>query len=1146
MATGMSWQQQQQHYSGAAASQPGAGGGQPASVSHWAAEYNQDLHLKMSKKIAQLTKVIYALNTKNDEHEVAIQTLKEAHEEEIQKILIETREKILQYKSKISEEVEVRKRIQSLEESLEQHEKVKQQVLAEFGAYKQKVEEAQLRMETNHLQGVVVMSREIQEMKKTFEEKLQHFMQLEFQFKQHNEVTLEDLQTMHKLEIQELLRTHHNQYDTLNKEKGKLEQVHQAELDALNNKIEEFKLEKVKLVDEFEAKLRKAQAFYEHELEALKQSQKLSSESLLLWKQKDTELKIEFQTQEAALKKELGKLQMDLKIAQEEAHQLSSQCQQLQHALERSKSHMQILQKQLEESQQEASSALVKQNELEDELINSRDRIQQQCTDLLLKSSHIGTLQATQMNHESTIRELELEQYRLKEKISYLEEERNLLQNKNQSLDERQCQQRLALEKYLNEEKEMQQRNYEKEILNLQRNHKDETTTLKENSRKNVAELSQKHQVALDSLHETNEKEQKKMQSEMDQKLEKERLQLEEEKHQLRQQLENLREELTAKLNTANQEVCRLQDLVKKSEQGLGSAEGHISSLKDAQERLQKELDYSRAKLRETSDSLSSAQGELEHQRQEYEARLTTAKEEEKLQLKKFEQDLEQKWKATLRQQHENLREELGKQHSEETRSALAHLSHLKEQDINADKVIWQKKVEDLMNQISLLKQNLEMQLSESQASLQKLQCQFNHERQRLTQQLQEMQEEHKQRQMSVEDAHQIAIRKLEESKERELTEMEEGLYQQHMEELQSLKETHRLNIETLQKETRQQLQNLKTELEEEGVALLASVRSELNYQHAIAIDQLSQGQQQELAGARKELDWTIDLHRLKEEELLERISKLEEEAQRREHRIKELDEENLSVHENLNTLTKELEMKGKEVLKIRSEANQQIRAYEQDIHKKQEKELKDLEAARMREMQSMLTEFDKAQELLKEKISVSEHMLEEAEEKYRNREARPEDLQFINELKEMITERDQLMKKLMDDKKFYQLELVNRETNFNKVFNANPNVGVINPLAKQKKKNDKIASRFVSAPNLSAVESAGVGNGQQQNNRLEPIPNSPVHDVGFNSVKPLPQPIPPKETKRFLSPPQTETPPEPVSPSDPQPQEWFARYFTF
>ncbi|KTG04286.1 hypothetical protein cypCar_00023142, partial [Cyprinus carpio] len=48
-----------------------------------------------------------------------------------------------------------------------------------------------------------------------------------------------------------------------------------------------------------------------------------------------------------------------------------------------------------------------------------------------------------------------------------------------------------------------------------------------------------------------------------------------------------------------------------------------------------------------------------------------------------------------------------------------------------------------------------------------------------------------------------------------------------------------------------------------------------------------------------------------------------------------------------------------------------------------------------------------------------------------------------------MVSEREALVKKLVDDKKFYQLELVNREPGFNKVFNTNPNVGVINPLIK-------------------------------------------------------------------------------------------------
>jgi len=30
---------------------------------------------------------------------------------------------------------------------------------------------------------------------------------------------------------------------------------------------------------------------------------------------------------------------------------------------------------------------------------------------------------------------------------------------------------------------------------------------------------------------------------------------------------------------------------------------------------------------------------------------------------------------------------------------------------------------------------------------------------------------------------------------------------------------------------------------------------------------------------------------------------------------------------------------------------------------------------------------------------------------------------------------------------KFFKLELINRENNFNKIFNANPNIGTLNPL---------------------------------------------------------------------------------------------------
>uniref|UniRef100_A0A8B9TC96 Family with sequence similarity 184 member A n=2 Tax=Anas platyrhynchos TaxID=8839 RepID=A0A8B9TC96_ANAPL len=1096
----------------------------------------------MSKKIAQLTKVIYALNTKNDEHEAAIQALKDAHEEEIQQILAETREKILQYKSKVAEEMDLKRKIQVLEESLEDHKKMKHQALTEFEAYKGRVEDMQLCAEAQHVQRVVTMSREVEEIRKKFEERLRSFIQLQVQYEKDKRTALEDLRAAHRLEIQELLKTQQNQNATLSKGQEKLEELHRLELEDLNNKVEELRLERKKLIEDYEGKLSKAQSFYEHELDSLKRSQLFTAESLHACKEKEVELRKEFQNQESILRKNLGKLKTELQMVQDEAASLREKCQKLQVALSTAENNVQVLQKQLDDVKEEEMSLLSKHKEVESELAAARERLQQQATDLVLKASHIGMLQATQMTQEVTIRDLESEKSRLKEKLSQLEEERNLLQSKTQSLDERQRQQILALEKKVNEARETQREYYEKELVKLQARLEGEAAQLKEAHSKTLEELTWKHHTAIEAAHSNANKDKKKLQMELEQQFEKEKLHLEDDKNQLRQELENLREELTTKLTSANQEVCRLQDLVRKSEQGLGTAEGHISSLQEAQEILQKELELTRARLRETTDSLYNVEGELDQERQQHEAMIAAMREEEKFKVDRMARDLEIKWTENLRQECNKLREELRLQHEEDKKAAMTQLLQLKEREKNAARDGWQKKVEDLLDQISLLKQNLEMQLSQSQSSLQQLQAQFSQERQRMTQEMQELEEEHQQRHKSLQEAHILAFQNMEETKEQEQKALEERLQQKHSEELQALKETHKQAMEGFKLEMEQELQTLRFELEDEGKAMLASLRSELNHQHAAAIDQLRHNHQQELVAAKMELERSIELGRRQEKEFLCRISDLQDELRHRDHHIAELDKEILHLHDNISALTKELEFKGKEVLRIRSESNQQIRMHEQDLSKKHEKELDVLAADHIREKQSMLADFNKTQELLKEINSALQVSLEEMEEKYKNRESRPEDLQLISELKDLIAERDQLIKKLIEDKKFYQLELVNRETNYNKVFNASPNVGVINPLVKQKKKNDKSTNRFVSVPNLSALESSGVGNGHP--NRLDPIPNSPIHDIEFNSSKPLPQPIPPKEPKTFLSPPQTDA--SPVASPDPQRQEWFARYFTF
>uniref|UniRef100_A0A3P8ZKT3 Protein FAM184A/B N-terminal domain-containing protein n=1 Tax=Esox lucius TaxID=8010 RepID=A0A3P8ZKT3_ESOLU len=922
--------------------------GNPSIITSLTMEYTQDLHLKMSKKIAQLTKVIYALNTKNDEHEDEMESMREAHEDEVQHIVTETLDKIMQYKSKMADEADLKRRLQSLEESVDLHEHMKRQALAEFEMYRQRMEDSQLCTEAQHTQRVVSMSREVEEMRRDFEEKLCTFGHAQAQFEQDKRRAIDELRASQRQEVQELLHSQQNQSANSTVDQEKLAELHRAEVEALMERVEELTKEKVCLVEEYEAKLTKAQGYYERELEAMRRTQHITAENLLAWKRTEVELRKEFQAQEATLQRTLGKLRAELQRAQEDGRESRDKSNRLQASLTNAEGTIMNLHKQLEEAIQDGEIWVMQLKDTEHELEASRDRVQQQATEILHKASQIGSLQATHMSHEATIRDLDLEQNRLREKILRLDEERERLLNQSQTTDEQHKQQVLSLEQSLREERQC----YEKELALLRGKYEEEAVRFKEAQALGLEELSENHRLAQESAHNAAEKEKNLLMAEMGQEFEIRRLSLEEQKNCLQQQLDNLKEELSAKLNIANQEVSHLQELVKESEQNLGSAHSRISSLKDTQEKLCIELDATRARVRETSNLLTDLQEEIETQKQQHEAKLMSIRTEEKQKIDKM---------------------------------------------------------------ISLLKQSLELQLSQSQGALQQLQTQFSQEREHLSQQLKELQLEHHHREHRLQEA------------------LEERLKQEQREEVLALKDVHRRTLDILRQQSEQELQTLRFELEDEGKAMLASLRSELNHLHATAIEHLRQ----------------IHLKDNTEEDLLGRISALQQDVCCRTNRITNLDHEIHSLNETINTLTRELELKGKEVLRVRSEANLQIRAHEQDLTKRHERELGELSAVHHRETQIMLSDFNKAQELLKDKISALQILLEGTEDKFRNRESRQEDLQVISELKSMVTEREALVKKLVDDKKFYQLELVNRESSFNKVFNTSPNVGVINPLIK-------------------------------------------------------------------------------------------------
>lgn len=75
------------------------------------------------------------------------------------------------------------------------------------------------------------------------------------------------------------------------------------------------------------------------------------------------------------------------------------------------------------------------------------------------------------------------------------------------------------------------------------------------------------------------------------------------------------------------------------------------------------------------------------------------------------------------------------------------------------------------------------------------------------------------------------------------------------------------------------------------------------------------------------------------------------------------------------------------------------------------------------------------------------------------------------------VQEKDEMVKRLVEEMKFYKLELTNREQNYNKVFGASPTVGVMNPIAAKRN------AQSGNAPSMRLVQQPGAGmNGMNMN----------------------------------------------------------------
>lgn len=353
-----------------------------------------DLHLKMSKKIAQLTKVIYALNTKNDEHENALENMKVTHEEEMQQLIAETKEKMNYFKSRISAVSEQKQKIEVLESHLAQERLRREEALVEFEKFKQRNEDQESQLKSEFSDKLLSMSKELLAAKKQFEERLKDFQATRKRLEENRDKTVGELTSKHHHEMDQLMKAHRVRYDELLIEKQKVEKEFEQKLALVTTSDEIAAEERRKIELEYEEKVEKLRAFYEHELAASKTLHESSKETQLKeWENREKSLKSEFLRQERILKERISELLNQLSDGEQQMSVLRIQLKELESKLQGKEGDSSNLAKQLEDSRHECAKALRSLRDTENDLTVSKKRSEEQETEIARQSSKFNDIQ---------------------------------------------------------------------------------------------------------------------------------------------------------------------------------------------------------------------------------------------------------------------------------------------------------------------------------------------------------------------------------------------------------------------------------------------------------------------------------------------------------------------------------------------------------------------------------------------------------------------------------------------------------------------------------------------------------------------------------------------------------------------------------
>jgi hypothetical protein len=1043
-----------------------------------------DLHHKMSKKIAQLTKVIYHLNTKNEDHTTMLETLDLQHKLELEQLAKDSQSRMASQKEMSDMKQKLMIQSAQMEKLGKKHNAEKQKTLAEIERYKENVKAREEQLISDWQLKSDQIGDEVIEMNKKFSDKVESFDRARKDMQAKIDAALNSsgdaniaMKKAHESEVEELVRNANEKYQDMLVQQLQIQENQQKEYEQkileLQKQMENFgqeRLEKelgqlrakmaaeaqealMRLKRESDSAMQNQREELMGKLEKVLSDLKVKAQLCTQLEEENSALKAQMDGEIGSLldkhKEELASLDFNLQNANIECSRLKQQVTNLQQDVADAQDV--IAERSLELNHK--GEQLVQKDDSIHDLKSQLDQLKQDLLDAsqtgaagqehltkLLQESHQALQQAkneydelekSKLSVEADVVAAKTELLKLREslekKLKSLEKNLDTANADNAAL-------RAKLDDALrsgaseNETLMTQMAQLRQKLMESQKELASQQNRLTKEHDASVALIEEKARKELDGMKKLNDalfeknnevgREIDALKSAHKKELDRKQLETEEQMEELRKsnkveedklklllaQLENQLANLTENADSAKQalekEHAKVKEKVKslkleldaKKKEGEG-AQGVIAGLKSQIESLREELKASQKAFR---DKMDMGLAKLE---EDWQRKMDTLVESHGQALVDQQSELEAAMgveRQALIAAHEEMQTSLQTEAQEAAEKASAALTTSENERIKLEFEL-KSEIDERAIQIKTLNakwaDELSKQKAEADARLEELGRQLLGDADAASQ---AMLDNHAQ---EIEKLKKAAIDAAEAAKQGQVLALQEAAAQ--------AAKVHSAAVKSKEDELNEQFRRSAEEMTARSDTILAETKS----QH----EETTRTITEKLASATSSFASLKEAHHALETELKDEKARANKQSLQDKMALERLSREN-----DTN-------------LRNEKEASQKALMEQQDR----------FEA----DMRLIKMEFAEDRDRYERSLQDAQLEYSALEEKYQNRESRPDDLARIQQLEYEMVEKDELVKSTRDEMLYLKRELMNREESYNSKFNAKPVVGVMNVI---------------------------------------------------------------------------------------------------